>query len=454
MRIRNLLNFVVATCLLILCTSIAYAFDLPEYKTSSLSTGAKVFTIQTPELPMIHFRITFDVGSNHEVVGSEGTIQILKDWMDDGTKDLDRQALAEKLNALGIQLSNESNFETITFTMNTLSKYQTEAVDLWLKYLFQPKLDDEHFNDIRARVADSVKMNLTDGDTLVRANFYNVMFGAGSYHTSEPSNPEAIAKITSSTVRSFYNDYFGLTNARLVVVGDFNNSLFDQINAYAKTINRINKVAPEMNSNLLPEPTPGIFLIDRPLNQGYIRIGHRAINRTDSNYYTYQLANEVLGGSSNSALYNRIRNKEGLAYSVFSATPAWDKSGVWYMSFATKLDKVPFGIKAAIDTVIELQKSGLTADNFKRAQNAYIKSMPFRLQTFENTASFIDYYEELGIGQKGFSYDEEKYRGVTQSEAESVLRKVINPEKFIIVIAGPKDKLLEPLSKIGKVTIL
>ncbi len=436
------------------CESTANAFDLPEYKSSTLFTGANVYSLQTTELPMIHFRISFDVGTNQEPTGCEGTIDILKDWMDDGTIDLDRQALAEKLDALGIKLSFHSDFEMITFSMNTISKYQTEAVDLWMKYLFQSKLDEQHYKEIRARVVDNIKTDLTDGNNLVRANFHNVMFGNGSYHTDGPIHPETVAKIPAGSVRTYYNNYIGLSKARLVVIGDFNDSLFDQLNKNAKTINRMNKLAPEMNRNIPPEPTPGIYLIDRPLSQGFISIGNRSISRGNKDYYKYQLVNVVLGGTPNSVLLNRLRRKEGLVYYVFSATPAWDNSGVWFMSFATKLDKVPFGIKIAIDTISNLQKTGITTEDFKFAQNFYMKSMFFNVVTLENTASFIDSFEDIGIGQKGFSYFEAKYKEATQDDLNAVLRRVISPDKFIIVIAGPKDKLLEPLSKMGKVTLI
>ena len=454
--LNRVARIAIITVALVCCGAIsAWAFDLPEYKTSQLTSGATVHSVQSTELPMIHFRLTFNVGTNHEAVGAEGTIDILKDWMDDGTTSHNRQALAEKLNSLGIQLTNDTSFETTTFTMNTLSKYQSEALELWLQYLFSPKFDEQHYTDIRSRVADNARMSLADGDTLVRGNFYNIMFGQGSYRTSEPTNPAAIEKITSDQVKEFYTQYFGLTNARFTIVGDFNESqLFSQLNYIASSLGRANKKAPEMNNRLSPEPIPGVYLIDRPLNQGYIRIGHRAVNRKDADFYAFQLGNEVLGGGSNSALYNRIRNKEGLAYSVFSATPAWEKSGVWYMSFATKLDKVPFGINAAIETVSEMLKKGMTPAGFNLAQNSYVKSMPFRLQTLENTASFIEMYEELGIGQKGFSIDEARYKGITQAQAESVLRKYLDPSKFVIVVAGPKDKLMAPLEKIGKVTLV
>ncbi len=454
MRTRITLFFVQVIVLVLVIASYADAYDLPEYKTNTLCTGAKVYSYKTSELPMIHFRITFDVGTNQEEVGSEGTIDVLKEWMDEGTKDLDRQALAEKLNALGIQLSFQSGFETITFSMNTLSKYQTEAVDLWMKYLFQAKLDNQHFNEIRSRIADNTKMNLNDGNNLVKAYFYMVLFGKGSYRNPGQSYPEAITKISPATVQSYYNNYIGLSNARLVVVGDFDDSLFDQMNLQAKTFNRLNKVAPELSKNILPETKPGIFLIDRPLNQGFIRIGQRAIARSSNDYYSFQLANTLLGGTSFSALYNRIRIEEGLTYNILSATPVWDYSGTWFVNFATKLDIVPIAINESIKTVVDIQKSGFSVEKFNKAQDYFDNSWLFKLHNFEDIALYIDYYEELGIGPKGFSIDAAKYKETTLDDVNSVLRKVINPDKFVIVIVGPKDKLLEPLSKMGKVTII
>lgn len=454
MSIKRLSIIMIVIGFMFLYVKQAFAFDLPEYKSTTLYTGANVYSIQTTELPMIHFRITFDVGTNHEPAGCEGTIDVLKDWMDDGTTDLDRQALASKINALGIKLSFKSDFEKITFTMNTLSKFQTEALDLWLKYLFQSKLGDQHYNEIRTRVVDNTKANLVDGNNLLKSRFYNVMFGSGSYHTNGPSRPEIIAKIPAEKVRSFYNDYIGLTNTRVVVIGDFNESLFEQLNNFTKSINKPNKLAPEMNENILPEPIPGIYLIDRPFSQGFIRIGNRAIPRRDKDYYKYQLVNVVLGGTPNSALLNRIRRQEGLVYYVYSATPAWDNSGVWLLSFATKLEKVPIGIKTAVDTISDLQKTGISKEEFEFAQKFNMKSMQFNITTYESIASYIDSFEEIGIGQKGFSYTEARYKEATIDDLNIVLRRVINPDKFIIMVVGPKDKLWEPLSKMGKVTLI
>jgi zinc protease len=258
------------------------------------------------------------------------------------------------------------------------------------------------------------------------------------------STPEEdIAEVKAATLedaKKFYADFYGASNGQMAVVGDFDPKEVEKMvgelfgswkspQPFARLVNVYKDITPVNQSLETPDKTNAVFIAGLPLN----------LRDDDADYPALILANYILGGGQlNSRLANRIRQKEGLSYSISSglSASALDKSG----SFTAQAIYAPQNVaklEAAFKEELERAlKEGFTAEEIEAAKKGILQSREVsRAQDAELVRKLSSYM----FLNRTLAWDaelEKKFLALTPEQVAQAMRRHIDPSKLTIIKAG------------------
>jgi predicted Zn-dependent peptidase len=267
---------------------------------------------------------------------------------------------------------------------------------------------------------------------------------------------ETVKSITRDDVKKFYSKYFVPQNIMLGVTGDFNEETI--IGKLEKVFEGWSGPTPRFPSvePIAEKFEGGVFLADKKIPQSVIRMGHLAGRRTDPDYQTLRVIDEILGGGGfSSRLVKSVRVDRGLAYSVWAYTNGgrWEL-GRFLAGAETKASSTGEVIGLIKNEMERIRDELVSDEELTMAKNSIINSFIFifdRPSKIMGQRMTIDYY---GYPQDYLETYRDKVMAVTKEDILRVATKRLHPEGLKIVVIGDPEKFDMDLSKFGKVVRL
>ena len=205
-----------------------------------------------------------------------------------------------------------------------------------------------------------------------------------------------------------------------------------------------------------PGPKPGVYAVDKTdVNQSNVIILGLGTERNNPDYYALSVMNEIFAGGFGSRLFQNVRTKLGLAYSVGGSYGAsYDHPGVFEVSASTKSASTVAAAQAMLDEIGRLKTVPPTADELRKAKEEQLNSFIFRYDSPDKTLN-----EQVTLAFFGYPKDFlEKYKtgieAVTAADVSRVANKYIDASKLAILVVGNQSQMTTPVSTLGKVTQL
>ena len=191
----------------------------------------------------------------------------------------------------------------------------------------------------------------------------------------------------------------------------------------------------------LRQPKRAALKLDRDLTQSTIIMGHEGPLRTNPDHYAIRVMNQILGGGDlTSRLGEAIRNRRGLAYSVYSYFVAGRNAGRFQMAMQTRNESAREAIEVARAEIERMRRDGVTAEELQDAKSYLTGSFALGLETNDDIADFLGQVEYLGLGLDYVDRYPDMIRKVTREDILRVARKYLQPEKLILVVVGNLEK--------------
>jgi zinc protease len=274
-------------------------------------------------------------------------------------------------------------------------------------------------------------------EELAQKTFEHALFGSSPYGHPVEGTRESLPRISPEEVRRFYRTYYRPTIATLAVVGDITLEAVK-----AQLIPRLTQwpaggaVPSERFQSALAQG-PNTETIERKSAQATIILGHGGISRDNPDYYAVAVMNYILGGGGfGSWLMDEIRVKRGLAYSVESFFEARKYPGAFEIVCQTENASTREGIGLALGQMERMKTEMVSQQELERAKKYLIGSFPFRLDTQDELADFLNLAEFFGLG---LDYPE-RYpaliRSVTREEVLRAAKTYLHPGQYILVVVG------------------
>jgi len=412
---------------------------LPAFESYVLSNGIPVYTLHYGNADVVDIRLLFDVGSAH--CSKAGMPRFMFSNLQEGTASYSSLALAERLDEYGAWISPDLGGEHSSIGLTSLKRHLPNTLPLLREVAFFPTFPEEEFEKMRIRSFQKLKVQEEKTKTQASRNFSRLMFGK-AHPYGRSMNADVLRAISLEEGKEFYQSYFHVGNARIVVVGNFED---DEVRTLLeKNFGSLPKPENPLKSTSLAigrtiTPGKGLHYFEMGDMQGTVRMGHLAFKRKHPDFYPMAVVNTILGGYFGSRLMQNIREDKGYTYGIYSGWVAMRHTGF----FVVQTDVGNAYIKPTIEEVhkeIQRLRTELVPEeelmmvkNYMFGQTINHRETPFQLG---------DLIKFSVMNDIPFSEIDKKFDIIESITAEDVLRLAqtyLKPEDMLEVVCGRMD---------------
>lgn len=405
--------------------------------------GVEAWLVEDHTLPLIAMQLGFEGGSAQDPAGKDGLAYFATGMLDEGAGDIDSQAFQEKLEGLAIELSFDATRDAMTAGLKTLTKNKDEAFRLLRLALSEPRMDPDAIERIREQIVAIVKVENEDPERVAANAFFTQVYSGHPYGLPTKGGLDAIRTITQADLKAFTKRAFARDNLRVAVVGDISAV------ELAATLDSIFGVLPEKAQlTSVPEatwrPRAASQIIPMNVPQSVVTFGQPGLKRKDQDFIAAYILNYIIGGGGfASTLMNEVREKRGLAYSVYTYLYPLQRAGMMLGGVATRNEAVKESIDVIKQELGRIAANGPTPEELDNAKRYLTGSYALR---FSSSAKIADILLSLQLEGLGIDYIEKRNQQIEAVTLNDIKRvsKLIKPEDLVITIVGQPVGLLPP----------
>ncbi len=405
--------------------------------------GVEAWLVEDHTLPIIALSFSMTGGAATDPAGKEGLANMVSGLLDEGAGDLDSQAFRRRLEDRSITLGFSASKDTFSGSLKTLTRNRDEAFDLFRLAMTEPRFDDDAVERIRAQILTGIASSRNDPSNIAQRTFWSANFPDHPYGRRSVGEPDSVGAITKTDLITFVR--------RRVARGDMVVGVSGDISAaeLAPLLDKTFGGLPERGEAFTiaagkPAALGEVIIVDQDVPQSTIVFGHRGLPRDDPDYYAAYLLNHVLGGGGfTSRLYEEVREKRGLAYSVYSYLLPLDHTAMWLGGAATENSAVAQSLDVIRTEWARMRDASITQEQLDAARDNVTGSFALR---FSNTAAIAGMLVAIQRQDLGIEYINERskfFEAVTLDDVRRIAKKLLDPEALTIVIVG-KPEGVEP----------
>ena len=281
------------------------------------SSGITAWLVHDPSMPLISMNFSFrETGASLDPEGKGGRANMVSALLDEGAGDLGSQAFQRQLENQSIQLSFNAGQDSFGGSLKTLNKYRDSAIKLTALALTEPRFDKDAVERIRAQILTGLKSRSSRPGYIASRVWSKAIYGKHAMHALLLVRRNLLKDCCGGfeIVRSGSFRATGLSS----VVGDMTASELKPM--LEKVFGGLPAKAPRrkiQNANLRSKGA--LIVVKKDIPQSVVMFGQKGVTRFDPDFYAAYVMNHILGGGSfTSRLYNEVREKRGLAYSVYT----------------------------------------------------------------------------------------------------------------------------------------
>ncbi|HEY8195056.1 MAG TPA: pitrilysin family protein [Hyphomicrobium sp.] len=398
--------------------------------------GIKAWLVEEHSVPLISLRYAFDGGNSQDPEGKAGVANFITAMMDEGAGDLKSEQYQERMEDLAMRMTYDDTKDSLYGSFETLTVNRDKAVDLLKLSVQNPRFDTDAVERIRQQLIANLIYADKDPGKVAMREWYAQAFAGHPYARPSSGTAESVAKITRDDLLAYHKRVFARDNLKVVAVGDITAA------ELGKLIDEVFGGLPA-KADLFPvaqtEPLIGGSqqVIDMGVPQSVAVFGLGAMPRKDPDFMTAFVVNHILGGGGFSAkLMEEVREKRGLAYSVYTYIQPDRYTSILLGSVATKNASMAESLDIIRKEMKKMAENGPTQADLDAAKSYLTGSYALRFDTNAKIASQL-----LGLMQEGFGPDYVENRNkmieaVTLADAKRVAARLLKPDDLIVTIVG------------------
>jgi zinc protease len=397
--------------------------------------GIEAYLVSEPSIPFLALSIHFTGGSALDPSGKEGLAYMVSGLLDEGAGALDSQAFRTELEDLAIRLSFDAQRDSFTGALKTLSEHRRRAFELLRLALVEPRFDAEPVERIRHQIEASLRRSSEDPDYLASLTWFETAFAGQPYGRPVRGTLESVAEIDTADLRTFVSTRLAKDNLTVGVAGDV-------------TAAELGELLDLAFGDLPATSTPVTLTTTAPLGgetiyerrdvpQSQVVFGEAGLARDDPDYYAAYVVNHILGGGGfTSLLTEEVREKRGLAYSVYSYLYPLDHAPIWLGGLGTSNRSVEEALRLVRQEIERVARGEISQERLDDAKTYLTGSFPLRLTGNDRIAQTL---VGMQVDDLGIDYLDRRnayIEAVTLEDARRVAARLYHPDNLLVVVVG------------------
>ena len=355
--------------------------------------GIEAWFVQDATVPLIAMEYAFGGGAAQDPADKPGVSNLVSDLLDEGSGDLDSKTFHERLERRAIELSFSSTRDYFHGSLRMLKDTRDEAFDLLRTSLTSPHFDSADVERIRAQVISNLRSESSNPGALASRKFLEIAFGNHPYGRPPDGTLESVPGIDVADLKDYVRRVLAKDTLKIAVVGDIDAATLGQLldRTFGGLPAKAN-LTPVADVEATKPPQRAFIPLDVP--QTVVTFGGPGIKRDDPNFMAGYVVNHILGGGSlSSRLYHEVREKRGLAYSVFESLLWMDHSALFVGNTGTRADRAGETVEAINKEVRRMAEDGPTQQELDEAKSYLKGSQMLALDTSSKLASALLQYQ-------------------------------------------------------------
>jgi zinc protease len=412
--------------------------------------GIEAWFVQDATVPLIAMEYAFGGGAAQDPANKPGLGNMVASLLDEGSGDMDSKTYHERLDRRAIELSFTSLRDNFRGSLRMLKENKDEAYDLLRSALTAPRFDNADIERIRNQVLSSLRRESTNPTSLAGKKFLEVAYGSHPYGRGANGTLESVPTITVDDLRAYTGQVIARDTLRIAVVGDVDpdtlGKLLDKTFGGLPAKGNLTPVADVVASK---PPQRAFVPLDVP--QTVVTFGGPGILRHDPDFMAGYVVNHILGGGGlSSRLYREVREKRGLAYSVYESLMWMDHSALFIGNTGTRADRAGETIDAIEQEIRRIAEEGPTQKELDDAKSYLKGSQMLALDTSSKLAQALLQYQ---LDKLPIDYIEKRNAlvdAVTLEDARRVSKRLWGQGLLTVVVGRTPQAAAQPAAPAPK----
>lgn len=430
-----MLTRVVVTILAIVVSLSAQA--TPQIQHWQTSTGARVYFVPAPELPMVDISVVFDGGAARD--GKlPGTALLTNAMLNESAAGLTTNQIAAAFADVGARFSASSERDMAIVSLRTLTAEAAieQALATFTKVLTQPDFPVESFERLRNQAMTGFQSEKQSPAAIASRIFYKNLYGDHPYAVMPSGDEQSVTQITHDDLKRFYQQYYVARNAVVVLVGALDSTQAKTIAEQVLTGLPVGEKAATL-PNVVELKQAITEKIIHPSTQTHILMGQPGISRNDPDYFALYVGNHILGGSGLvSQLSNEVREKRGLSYSVYSYFRPMRALGPYQFGLQTRNDQAQQALEVMRTTLTDFINNGPTEAELIAAKQNITGGFALRVDSNSKIANYLSMIAFYDLPLDYLDSFIAKVNAVTVEQIKDAFSRRIHPDKMLTVLVG------------------
>ena len=400
--------------------------------------GIEAWLVHEPAVPMIAMDFAFGGGAAQDAPGKAGTASLVASLLDEGAGDLDAKTFHARLERKAIELGFQAERDTLRGTLRTLTENKDEAFDYLRLALAQPRFDQSDVEVIRAQILSMLRRATTSPTDIANLRWWQVAFADHPYGRPVNGTLESVPTVTIADLKDYTHRVLARANLKVAVVGDID---AETVKVMLDRVFGGLPAQPELKPvpNVSPQGLGRRIVVKVDVPQAVVAFGGPGIARKDPDFMAAYIVNHILGGGAfSSRLYQEVREKRGLAYSVYDSLVWLNHSALFLGGTATRADRAGETLEVIDKEIHRLAEEGPTEDELAKAKAYLNGSFVLNLDTSSKIAALLVQLQLDGLGIDYFTRRPEMINGVTLEDARRVAKRMLDGGMLVTVAGRPE----------------
>lgn len=406
---------------------------------TQLPNKIRIVTQEFKDRESISIGVWVAAGGRYENKENKGVAHFLEHIAFKGSAKYSCDEIKQLVEGIGGNLNAFTAEEETCYYAKVPANHFKQTFDVLADITFFPKISPKDLEKERAVILEEIKMYRDLPQYYVAELLEELLWPHHPLGQSLAGTSKSVSEMTGLQLKDFKKIHYSPANTVISACGSMKH---DELVALVSA--KLEKLAGPKPSSYEParknQDNPSVHLYHKQTEQMHLALGYLAYETNHKDYYVLALLSIILGGNMSSRLFNEVREKRGLAYSVSSGIKSLNDTGVFMVRAGVDNSKIVAALDLILKVLAKISSTGVKEDEFKRAQEYYMGQF---LLGLEDTMD-----QMLWMGGGVISNDQvksmadviQRIKAVTRADIKRVAQEILNPKRLNVAIIGPMSE--------------
>ncbi|SHI85059.1 Predicted Zn-dependent peptidase [Desulfatibacillum alkenivorans DSM 16219] len=407
----------------------------PVRKTE-LQNGIRIVTNSMPHVRSVSMGVWVNVGARDEPLENNGMCHFIEHMVFKGTEKRDAFQIAAEMDAIGGNANAFTGMEDTCYHGKVLDTHLPRLTDIlsdiFLNSVFQP----EEFIRERAVILQEIGMQDDSPDDRVHLMTGQALFGEHPLGRSVLGSPDNLLSFEAHSLLECLKEWYQPSRIVITAAGHLDHD--DFVSLTGPAFEQVSP-GPELPQRVPPKNKPELRVEHRDLEQVHLCLAASGLGAVDPRRYAYSLMNIILGGNMSSRLFQEVREKRGLAYSVYSFAPSFSDTGAIGVYAGVDPSNLDLTLNLIYKELSRLKEEKVSEQELKGAKEYVLGSLIMSAESTDNQMLRAA-QNEINFGRhKPISESAKNIEAVTREQILELANELLEPPMALAVLGPVKD---------------